>query len=425
MLIRKCLLLLALTGQSWADSDILPQPLTLADALKYSRQDMPGLEAARAVQDGAQAEVYSAQALTGVTLSVTGRLRALHPASKSTDSSANDSSASLLLRKRLYDFGHSSALEQAAMQRVQGADWQYCEARQQQTLQVMRGFFDVLLADLEYARDNEAMSIAFIAMDKAREHSALKRLSDVVLLETEAEYQKSRRIRYASEARQRSRRSALAIAMGRPEDLVSDVVMPAIPDISKPLPGYEQLMTEVLEHNPRLLALRASLASARSQLQAARASDGPVLHGELDASVYNRTTASRHPLAAGLVLEVPLLTGGARDARIARANAKQRAVRAEKLALQRELRQTVLDLTLDLGILKVRLQELTAQADFRELYLDRSRALYELEVKTDLGDAMTQISAVRLKAARAQFDWVMTMARLDALRGRLLEKENS
>lgn len=63
------------------------------------------------------------------------------------------------------------------------------------------------------------------------------------------------------------------------------------------------------------------------------------------------------------------------------------------------------------------------RGDYRELYLDRSRALYELEVKTDLGDAMTEISAVRLDMAQAEFDWMMTQARLKALAGRLLPEE--
>ena len=60
------------------------------------------------------------------------------------------------------------------------------------------------------------------------------------------------------------------------------------------------------------------------------------------------------------------------------------------------------------------------RGDYRELYLDRSRALYELEVKTDLGDAMTEITAVNLDRARAEFAWLMTLAELDALRGRLI-----
>ena len=59
--------------------------------------------------------------------------------------------------------------------------------------------------------------------------------------------------------------------------------------------------------------------------------------------------------------------------------------------------------------------------NYRDLYLDRSRALYELEVRTDLGDAMSQISDVRLRRARIMFDWAMNEAKLRAMTGSLLE----
>ena len=75
--------------------------------------------------------------------------------------------------------------------------------------------------------------------------------------------------------------------------------------------------------------------------------------------------------------------------------------------------------------LRTQLAGLKVRGDYRELYLDRSRALYEMEVKADLGDAMTEISALRLDVAQAEFDWMMTQARLAALAGRLLPEEQT
>ena len=89
------------------------------------------------------------------------------------------------------------------------------------------------------------------------------------------------------------------------------------------------------------------------------------------------------------------------------------------------MRQRVLELRLRLDDIKLFLAGLQVRSDYRELYLDRSRALYELEVKTDLGDAMTEITAVMLDTARAEFDWIMTKAELDALAGRLMPEEQT
>ena len=294
------------------------------------------------------------------------------------------------------------------------------EARQEVRLNVMRRFFDVLLADLRFARDNEAMAGAFIDADRARDRHELKRLSDVDLLEREAAYQEALQRRTESQAGQRAARSRLAIAMGRPDELAANLLSPPPPDMPNTLPEYDALLDQVLRQNPALHALRAQVESAEAALAAARRSYGPVLSGEVEAAVYNRNTGSTHPLGAALVLEVPLLNGGARDAEVAQARAALRQSRAELAAAEHGLRQQVLDLWLQLGNLRTRLAGLAVRGDYRELYLDRSRALYELEVKTDLGDAMTEISALRLDLAVAQFDWVMTQARLDALAGRLL-----
>lgn len=408
-----------------ADDNPLPEPLSLEDALTYTRADLPALETALARRDARSAALLDAEALSGVRLDAVGRLRAIRPSYVSEDRDRNDSSARLALRKRLYDFGYSASREKAARLSGDGGEWRLLQARQQARLEVMRSFFDVILADLQFARDNEAMAGAFITADRAADRHELKRLSDVELLRVQALYEEALQRRSESESLQRAARSQLAIAMGRPEDLVSNLVRPAVPDVSAEQAGYDELWARVLENNPALKALRAEIDAAQAGVEAARAGNGPVLSGELDASVYNRTTSSTHPLGAALVLEVPLLTGGAKDAAVAAARAELRASRARFEARKLELRQQLLLLWQRQANLKRRLNGLKVRGDYRELYLDRSRALYELEVKTDLGDAMTEISAVRLAEAEAEFDWIMTDAELQALAGRLLPQENT
>jgi len=423
-------LLLVFAGLAQADADQplsepLPEPLSLEDAFAFARPDLPAIELALAARDASAAELAQAQSLSGVRFSAIGRLRAVQPSYRSKNRDSNDSSVRVALTKRLYDFGYTDALEQSARLAGDGSEWRHLGARQKAHLEIMRSFFDVILADLQYARDNEAMAGAFIDADRARDRHELDRLSDVTLFELEAAYQDALRVRVESEALQRAARSRLAIAMGRPDELVSDLVYPEAPDTESPLPEYETLLAEVLQGNPELKAMHADVRAAEAGVEAARSGHGPVLSGELDGSVYNRTTNSTHPLGAALVLEVPFLSGGAKDAAIAEARAELRGSRARLTATERGLRQKVLDLWLRLGSLRRQLEALEARGDYRELYLDRSRALYELEVKTDLGDAMTEISAVRLDTAYAEFEWVTAQAELAALAGRLLAEEQT
>ncbi|MCG6966199.1 MAG: TolC family protein [Chromatiaceae bacterium] len=419
------LLLACAVSLALADEQPLPDPLSLADALALARDDLPALELAGAARDASAAALAEAQSLTGLRLDAVGRLRAIEPSSIALNRDPNDSSARLALTKRLYDFGYSAAREQAARLAGDGNEWRYLDARQQAHQQIMRSFFDVILADLQYARDNEAMAGAYIAADRARDRHELKRLSDVDLLQLEAEYQVALRNRAQSQTLQRAARSRLAIAMGRPSELAPNVVRPKAPDTTVPLPDYETLLAEVLQNNPGLKALRAEVDAARAEVQAARNGHGPVISAELEAQTFNRETNTTNPLGATLIFEVPLLTGGAKDAEIAKAGARLRSVSATLAASEQTLRQQVLDLWLQLDNLRTQLAGLKVRGDYRELYLDRSRALYEMEVKADLGDAMTEISALRLDVAQAEFDWMMTQARLAALAGRLLPEEQT
>jgi hypothetical protein len=67
----------------------------------------------------------------------------------------------------------------------------------------------------------------------------------------------------------------------------------------------------------------------------------------------------------------------------------------------------------------VRKQAADQRLAFRDLYLERQRALYEMELQVNLGDAMVKLTEAQWHAARVEFDIVLARARLDALLGRL------
>lgn len=413
-----------LLGSAAASAELapLPEPLSLDNALTLSATDTPLLRRAEAGLQSALAGTLSADALDAPTLTARARLRAVEPSYKSLNPDHNDSSASLALRKRLWDGGHSEARQKAAAHGEVASRHRQLHARQQQHLLIRQAFYEVLLADLEFARDSEAMSVAFIGADRARDRAELGMISDVELLDKEAEYQEVLRQRFASESRQRLTRSKLALAMGRPNDLASDLISPEIELPEKKPQEFDAFWQKVLDSNPELLALRADLQARREQLESARQSNGPVLTAELDAAVYNRKTGSTHPLSAGLLLEVPLMDGGRKDAELARARSALYDTEAGLRDAELRLRQEALTLWLRRDTLRADITAFQTQADFRDLYLDRSRALYELEVKTDLGDAMTQTSVVRLNLSAGLFEWDMTQAKMQALVGELLSE---
>jgi outer membrane protein TolC len=179
-----------------------------------------------------------------------------------------------------------------------------------------------------------------------------------------------------------------------------------------------------LESNPQLRSLRSQVLAAENRVRAAKAEGMPTLRGELEAAAYNRKSLTRDEFSAALILDVPILTGGETDARVARQQARLRERRAELLREEREIRQAVLELWLDIQQLQVRRRELEILGESRELDLDLRRTEYEIELTSDLGDSMTRISDYRLQVVENQINLSLAWARLDALTGRLLSDDH-
>jgi hypothetical protein len=220
-----------------------------------------------------------------------------------------------------------------------------------QGLEIMQRFFDVLLADLSFARDNEAMAVAFIQFDRAEARGELGQFSALQIAALQAKYQLIRRQRAAAEAAQRVTRSLLAGALGHPESLPRDLVTPELdPQLSEP-PGLEQVVARALDQNPRVKALMKD------------------------------------------------------------------ANEAEQALIRAALREQALELLTRLDLLAVVAEHARTESDWRDLKLDESRTLYELEATSDLGYSMSQQTKARRDERKTAFCQRLTQAELNALQG--------
>ncbi len=422
---KRGLLLLAILISSipslWG-KEPLPSPLSLEQALAIADQDHPEKLLADAALAQALASRQQVRSTYDTQLTLTGELRAIEPSEISIYQTHNDSLARLNLSKQLYDFGRTARAEEAADASLVSSEWRLKSVRQQRRLEVMQRFFAVLLADLKHARDNEALAIAFTRFDRASNRHEMGKVSDVDLLELESEYQQVRRELTASANQQRITRSQLAISLNRPADLPAKLETPGI-EQEQMGDEFEPWVEKVLTGNLELKALKADVEAARKQLLASEAADNPVLRGELEAATYERELGGRNPLTAALVIEVPLYTGSRVDVEIAQQRALLQQREAQLQTYELQLHQQVLDLWLAMEKLNVESQALMVSADYRDLALDRSRTLYDLDMQADLGDSMTQIADIQWRMAQNKYDRLILQARLKALSGSLLPEE--
>jgi len=395
-----------------------PEVLTLEFALQQASADHPDLLMARADVDSAHAEQLSVEAFSGIESKISGQLRWVDPPEIAYDQDRGDHKLSLFANKRLYDFGYTTSLEEAAEAGVSSKEYMLQYALNQHRIAIMAAYFDVLLADLRLARDQEAMTVAFLTADKAKDRNELGMMSDIDLLELESISQ-ARLVDYRrSSYLQHSTRTRLANVLNVPGHPQADLETPGLASNDRKLPeDVEEWMAIAEKQNPMLLASQAKLLAADKRLESARGLTNPVLTGEVEVSKYAREAGGYDNWRAGVTLDIPLRTSGKAKAVVAKSRAEVLKVKAEMEQQRRNVRQSLIELLDELKTLIAERKSIQALMEYRELYLDRSRAIYQMEVKADLGDAESKIADAKFKIMKNKFAIAMVWARIEAMLG--------
>lgn len=395
----------------------LPDPLTLEFVLNLDVTGHPSLQRASASVELNKANQTLAESNYDFTANLLLEGRAVEPNPIVADQGNDDSQAHMIIAKRLYDFGRTSAAEEAALADAEGSELLYADAANRHRIEIISHFFAVLLADLRFTRDNEAMSIGYVQYDRGRHRNNLGQLSDVELLKLENRFQLQRRDYFKSQAEQRNARSRLANMIDRPGELVSHLAEPALHVPLGDVPDFEELQSRALASNPVLKALRLQVSAAEGRVREARSGRNPVLEGEARWSEYARDLGGYDQWRIGIALDVPLIASDSVKANVAKRNAELLTLRARLRDTEMAVSQQLLESWQALQSLKVGREQTNVQQQYRELHLDKNRVLYQMEAQADLGDAMVEITEARLQKAMVEYQLAIEWAKLQALTG--------
>ncbi len=329
-----------------------------------------------------------------------------------------DNIGRIVARKPLLDFGRSSQAIEAADQQVAARQALLFNVSTLRRIDIMARYFDVLLADMQYAAHNEFMAVAYVAWDNAKIRFEVGQISRPELMRLEADYQDIRERRNISLQRLRSTRQKLANAMARPGQLPTELAEPDLPHNDRPVLEYESLLPWVMEKNPRIQALQAQVAAADARIAAMRAERNPSLDAEVVGGGYSRESSTRDEVSAALVFNIPLYQGGRVDARMARERAQKERTTAELDKLKLDMAETLLDTLQEIEWLRESSRAAAdKQIEYRDWALERSRAEYELELKTNLGTSMAETQVAQLRRKQVEYRLALALARLEALSG--------
>jgi len=389
--------------------------LTLDEALASVAAPHPDRRVAESALALSRADREQAASRQDFSLSLDGSLRT---GRRPDGDWKPDNIGRVVARKPLFDFGRSSQAIAAADQDVAARQAELLNVESLRRIDIMARYFDVLLADMQSAADSEFVAVAYGSWDNARDRFEVGQISQPDLLRLEAEYQDIRERRNASQQRMRSTRQKLAHAINRPGKLPTELADPALADNARPLPEYESLLPWVMEKNPRVLALQAQVAAADARLAAVRAERNPLLDAEVVGGGYSRESATRDELSAGLVFNIPLYQGARVDSRVARELAQKERSVAELEKLKLDLADTLLATLQEIEWLRDSGRPAAdKQIEYRDWALERSRAEYELELKTNLGTSMAETQMAQLRRKQVEYRLALALARLEALSG--------
>jgi outer membrane protein TolC len=412
------LLLYLLIAGALAESQpvTLPDPLDLGYALSLAKNKAHyDVLEGRALEELARSEVDRADSNLALQIDLELEAAIIKPSPQSPNQDNDDHRAILRVTKPLYDFGRTENKRQAAQTELVATKGVMKSIYDRRRLEIARHFFAVILADLQYAWDTEKTVIAYVHNDAVKDRHTLGEISDVELLEANHEHQLLFQKRAVTESQQRITRAMLAEVLNLPGELSSNLKTPHLEYHKKNLPEYSVLLDEMMRNNAQIKLQQAQVSAAQKRMQAARYQTRPSLSAELEVAEYSRDYLSNNDVRASLNLSIPLLEHTGVKADVSRHRSQWLKQRAMLLKTQSQLRQRLYEIWQSIHSLKLKRLQLVHSMDYRELKLDRSRALYELEVKTDLGDAMVGISEVRFKQAKADFELALIWMELQML----------
>lgn len=410
-------------------AQVLPEPLTLEAALSMvNNQDhFQVISSNQAIQQSI-AETENVEALNGLRVNLSGNIRQVGIPSTSITDESNDSSIHLFVRKPLYDFGKSARRENLAQLNQELKELERQQVIELRELSITQKYIDILNADNEFIRQNEDLSIWFIRMDRTIERKELGLASDLDVLESQAAYEVVRQARYNSEHMQRLTRTLLAEELGFPDSPPNNLSPPELRADTK-IPDDLEALIQQANKNSLLLAIeKKKLAISKIILEMADDTSGPSLDAELQVSDYARESNYRDDWRASINFDIPLYDGSSEKSAKKIALAKHRQALASQERVRSEIRLNVLQLWQAILQSSLRLSGNLVNQEYRDMYLDRSRAEYELEFQSDLGDSMVQFSDARTKMYQSRYDLEMAWRKLEKLVGReymeSLKKQN-
>lgn len=394
----------------------IPNPLSLEQALKIGENQSLEVQKQQLTINEGLIDLQSAQSSFDFQANLDLQLAQREEFSDDVDNSY----AFIRLEKTLFEQNSDIDIG-TARQTIANAKQALAHLQKEKNIDIMRHFFEVILVDMQLETMLERLAISAIRANDVQDDFDINKASEVELLGKQAitQLDVSKRIRI--EAQQILKRAELANILGiKYEDRPDDLVNPKLKHyFSKVLASLDKLRESAFKNNAELQIMHQDLSSLKRQISRHKSDYGVVIKGNVRVGEQAYQRDKNGNLRFGINLTMPLGKDNRKQQTIAKLKIQTKQVALDIQQFKQDLSSQILTLWLTLNELKQVQTSLTTELDYRDLYLERARANYEMELKSDLGDALTQFTNTEYKLAKNQFDFVITFEKLALLTGEI------
>lgn len=334
------------------------------------------------------------------------------------NSSKNDSYAFIKISQILFDQNVDVARSRTKST-SKNLQFEQQQLKNNKTIKVVRAFFDVVLADMRYETVSEQLAISAIREGHVKDDFDIQYASEVDLLEKQVQTQLDVSRRIEAESEQISTRAKLAQLLNIAyEDRPDDLVKPNLSHILvKKLEEFEFWQKKILTADPELGNMQRILVDLKQQVVNEKNNNEILLSSSirLGEQGYQRDKNGQWRISLNFVM--PLGRSYAQERNISELLLKVEQQQLSIEGFSQELNQKALLLWLKLKTLKQLHKALIIELDYRDLYLERSRANYEMEIKSDIGNAMANLTDTEWKLTKNEFDYIVLLIQLQQLSG--------
>ncbi|MCA9790918.1 MAG: TolC family protein [Candidatus Eremiobacteraeota bacterium] len=323
----------------------------------------------------------------------------------------------LRLQQTLADFGRVHYANQAAEQHRRASRFELEESRLGLAQETALVFLQRLLAEQAVSVARDELASRGEQLEVARHRLETGAVARFDVIRSQAEVAAARQRLLAAENGQR-------LAQARLESLTGGPLTPSeLGDLPTP-PAQLEPGLELALQRPSLAALRAEVASAQARVGLAQSGDNPRLALQTEYLQRNATGFSPdHQWTVTVQLEVPLFDGGLTGARAAQAGSRLEQLEARLREAERTTRLEAEDAFLNLGSrwleLEASREKLEQAGEARRISVLRYG--HGLGTLVELLDAEASLTAARVDASRARYDYAAAWVAWGRVTGRLAE----